>query len=178
MFDVLNSKLKISKSNVQSIESILKGLDVVPKLLLNLESNNTPKGMVDEYEMKQTERLAYYEALVQVGPLWKEAAVLHLAKVCQKGDGMSVEKAISEFKRLQSKIRNLGLDLDGKIDGGNYGNISGLHMTLAREIVQRGYGRTKALASMSFRRNRITILQGNIVLELRDHLRKCFPDYA
>lgn len=192
LFDLLNSKLKISKSDVQSIESIIKGLDIVPTLL-NLE-RNVPEYMSEfetKYETQQAERLTYYEALLQVGPLWKEALLLHLAVGCQKRDGsMSVEKAIHEFQKLQSKIRNLRLESDGS---GNYDNIFGLHPLLTGSELMNEENLPRLPQGKSFKevmeeqkRWQICHLDAvtspsskeAMVLELREHLRKSFPDYA
>jgi len=191
LFDLLNSKLKMSKSDVQSIESIIKGLDTIPELL-NLDER-IPKGWDDKDESQQAQRLAYYEALVRVGPLWKETLLLHLAIGCQQGqDGgsMSIEKAIQDFQKLQSKIRNLGLDSNG---GGNnhYDNIFGLHPILTGSelmndtLPRLSQGRLFKEVMEEQKRWQVRHLDAVVsqskemmVLKLRGHLQKCFPDYV
>ncbi|KAL3930807.1 MAG: hypothetical protein SGBAC_011605, partial [Bacillariaceae sp.] len=190
LFDLLNSKLKLSKNDVQSIESIIRGLEAVPELLyLEEEDSITRKGLYENKEIQQAQRLAYYEALVKVGPLWKETMLLHLAIGCHKRDGsMSIEKAINVFKMLQSKIRNLGLDSSG---GGNYDSIFGLHPLLTGSEIMNDtlprllQGKLFKEVMEEQKRWQVRHLDAiasqpneQMVLKLRDHLQKCFPDYV
>ncbi|CAJ1928799.1 unnamed protein product [Cylindrotheca closterium] len=195
LFDLLNSKLMISKSDVQSIESIIRGLDTIPDLLnMDLTTNFTTTtttsgtGLDNDQSLQQSQRLAYYEALVRIGPLWKEMLLLHFAIGCQKGDvSMSIEKAIYDFKRIVSKIRNLGLDSNG----GNYGNIFGLHPLLTgaelmRDTLPRlSQGKLFKKVMEEQKRWQICHLDAittqskeAMVQKLTDHLQKCFPDYV
>eukprot|EP00980_Cylindrotheca_fusiformis_P018115 scaffold5818_cov84-Cylindrotheca_fusiformis.AAC.7 len=89
LFDPLNENLKLSKSEIQTIESIIKGTNGIQSLLLQMQKESQDEEQqqtvvdddindIDVDDEDANLRWMYYQTLKQVGPLWKESLLLSL----------------------------------------------------------------------------------------------------
>jgi tRNA nucleotidyltransferase/poly(A) polymerase len=115
LFSLLNTRLKLSKGEVQSIESIIKGTDGIQSLL-QLQEHEQEDHIIEGRDFQDSIRWSYYQTLKQIGPLWKESLLLWLVLSCQEahkqgnGKPLSAQEAVDQYVQLQNRIEAVGLN--------------------------------------------------------------------
>jgi tRNA nucleotidyltransferase/poly(A) polymerase len=116
LFPLLNTRLKLSKGEVQSIESIIKGMDGIQSLM-QLQEHEQEDRIIAGRNFQYSVRWSYYQTLKQIGPLWKESLLLSLVlsrrqKAHQQGNGkpLSAQEAVDQYIQLQNRIEAVGLN--------------------------------------------------------------------
>lgn len=124
----MNTQLKLSKKEVQSIECIIKGVEIVEtKLKAVLEKQQ------DEKERPNLLRWECYEILQHIGPFWKESILLAFASsptfLYNNCDGVNGSKlwssyAVQQYTQWQGQIQTIMGDIIKSISQNQYGSSS------------------------------------------------------
>lgn len=99
LFSLLNNRLKLSRSDVKSIESVIKGSQLL----------QSSKVLLSDFDSDDTASLRwqYYEVLKDIGPLWKESVLLAFI---QLNDAEKTTGVVDRYCQFQRRMEALGFD--------------------------------------------------------------------
>lgn len=196
LFDLLNTQLFLSKGEVQTIESIIKGTNGIQSLLQQMD---TAESNIEDL------RWSYYQTLKQVGPLWKESLLLSLVlsysqEVEQKegttttnsaAAAAALEVALNQYVELQNKMDAVGLNssniLQNKIppllNGSQVQEIlprvpKGIAFKNIMKAQERWQVSHNAISQSGEEEEEDYSRNERQQLELMEHLKRIFPEYA